>query len=325
MPKLSYVKALNRALGEEMERDPSVFVMGEDLRLALTNVSAGLLDRFGPQRVIETPLSEQGFTNFATGAAMAGRRPVVEYQIPFLLLLVVEQISNQANKFRLMSGGQTRVPVTYVLPGTGWRPGWGAQHSDQPYSIFAHLGVKTVLPATVPDAYGLLLTAIRDDDPVVVFCPMPLLGVREDVVLADLAPVPLGVGRVCRDGTDVTVVATGHLVHDALAVAEELADDASIEVFDPRSLFPFDWSGLAASLERTGRLVVIDDSNRSCGLGGEILATAAEEMRLVAPPKRVTRPDGAVVIGCEPALDRAVQPNREQLVAAVREVVKRGA
>ena len=324
MPKLSYVKALNRALGEEMERDPSVFVMGEDLRLALTNVSAGLLDRFGPQRVIETPLSEQGFTNFATGAAMAGRRPVVEYQIPFLLLLVVEQISNQANKFRLMSGGQARVPVTYVLPGTGWRPGWGAQHSDQPYSIFAHLGVKTVLPATVPDAYGLLLTAIRDDDPVVVFCPMPLLGVREDVVLADLAPVPLGVGRVCREGTDVTVVATGHLVPDAVAVADELADEVSIEVFDPRSLFPFDWSGLAASLERTGRLVVIDDSNRSCGLGGEILATAAEEMRLVAPPKRVTRPDGAVVIGCEPALDRAVQPNREQLVTAVREVVKRG-
>jgi pyruvate dehydrogenase E1 component beta subunit len=325
MPKLSYVKALNRALGEEMERDPSVFVMGEDLRLALTNVSAGLLDRFGPQRVIETPLSEQGFTNFATGAAMAGRRPVVEYQIPFLMLLVVEQISNQANKFRLMSGGQARVPVTYVLPGTGWRPGWGAQHSDQPYSIFAHLGVKTVLPATVPDAYGLLLTAIRDDDPVVVFCPMPLLGVREDVVLADLAPVPLGVGRVCRQGTDVTVVATGHLVPDAVAVADELADEVSIEVFDPRSLFPFDWSGLAASLERTGRLVVIDDSNRSCGLGGEILATAAEEMRLVAPPKRVTRPDGAVVIGCEPALDRAVQPNREQLVTAVREVVKHGA
>lgn len=324
MPKLSYVKALNRALGEEMERDPSVFVMGEDLRLALTNVSAGLLDRFGPQRVIETPLSEQGFTNFATGAAMAGRRPVVEYQIPFLMLLVVEQISNQANKFRLMSGGQATVPVTYVLPGTGWRPGWGAQHSDQPYSIFAHLGVKTVLPATVPDAYGLFRTAIRDDDPVVVFCPMPLLSLREDVVMAELAPVPLGVGRVCREGTDVTVVATGHLVHDALAVAEDLADEVSIEVFDPRSLFPFDWAGLAASLERTGRLVVLDDANRSCGLGGEILATAAEEMHLVAPPKRVTRPDGAVVIGCDPALDRAVQPNREQLVTAVREVVKRG-
>lgn len=324
MPKLSYVKALNRALGEELERDPSVFMLGEDIRHALTNVAAGLRDRFGPDRVIETPLSEQGFTNFATGAAMAGRRPVVEYQIPFLLLLVLEQIANQANKFSLMSGGQTSVPVTYLLPGTGWRPGWGAQHSDQPYGVFAHLGVKTVLPATPTDAYGLLLTAIRDDDPVVVLAPMPLLGLREDVVLAELAPVPLGEGKVCRPGTDLTLVAVGHLVHDALAVAEELADEVSIEVFDPRTVYPFDWQGLAGSVEKTGRLVVVDDTNRSCGLGAEVLATAAEEMRLVAPPKRVTRPDGAVVIGCAPELDRAVQPSREQLVSAVREVLKRG-
>jgi pyruvate/2-oxoglutarate/acetoin dehydrogenase E1 component len=322
MPKLSYAKALNRALGDEMARDPSVFVMGEDIHLGLTQTTTGLLDRFGPRRVVQTPLSEQGFTNFATGAAMAGKRPVVEYQIPFLLLLVIEQIANQANKFALMSGGQTRVPVTYLLPGTGWRPGWGAQHSDQPYSVFAHLGVKTVIPATPTDAYGLLTTAIRDDDPVMVFAPMPALGIREDVDYADLVPVPLGVGLVRRAGTDVTVVAVGHLVHDALAVAEELAGEVSVEVFDPRSLYPFDWAGLAASLERTGRLVVFDDSNRSCGLAGEILATAAEEMRLDAPPKRVTRPDGAVVIGCAPALDLAVQPSRAQLPTAIRTVLK---
>jgi acetoin:2,6-dichlorophenolindophenol oxidoreductase subunit beta len=323
MPKLSYVKALNRALGEEMARDPSVFVLGEDLRLALTNTTAGLYDRFGPQRVIETPLSEQGFTNFATGAAMAGRRPVVEYQIPFLTLLVIEQIANQANKFALMSGGQLKVPVTYLIPGTGWRPGWGAQHSDQPYSLFTHLGVKTVLPATPSDAYGLFLSAIRDDDPVVVWGPMPLLQVREDVDFATLAPIPLGVGRVHRPGTDVTVVATGHMVPDALAVADQLADEVSVEVFDPRTLYPFDWRGLAESLAKTGRLVVIDDSSRMCGLAAEVLATAAEEMRLVAPPKRVTRPDGAVVIGCDPALDRAVQPSREQLVTAVQQLVRR--
>jgi pyruvate dehydrogenase E1 component beta subunit len=323
MPKLSYTKALNRALGDEMERDPSVFILGEDIRLALTNAAAGLRDRFGPDRVIETPLSEQGFTNFATGAAMAGRRPVVEYQIPFLLLLVLEQISNQANKFALMSGGQTSVPVTYLLPGTGWRPNWGAQHSDQPYAVFANLGVKTVVPATPIDAYGLLVSAIRDNDPVVVLAPHPLLNLREDVDLAELAPTPLGLGRVCREGTDVTVVAVGHLVHDALAVAEQLADEVSIEVFDPRTVYPFDWHGLAASLDRTGRLVVFDDTNRSCGLAAEILATAAEEMRLVTPPKRVTRPDGAVVVGCGSELDLAVQPSREQLAAAVQQVVKR--
>lgn len=324
MPKLSYVKALNRALGEELERDPSVFVLGEDIRLALTNAAAGLYDRFGPQRVIETPLSEQGFTNFATGAAMAGRRPVVEYQIPFLTLLVAEQIANQANKFPLMSGGALKVPVTYLVPGTGWRPGWGAQHSDQPYSVFVHLGVKTVLPATPTDAYGLFLSAIRDDDPVVVWAPLPLLQVREDVDMAALAPVPLGVGRVHRTGTDVTVVATGHLVPEAVAVADQLAGEVSVEVFDPRTLYPLDWPGLAASVEKTGRLVVIDDSSRSCGFAGEVLATAAEEMPLVAPPKRVTRPDGAVVIGCDPELDRAVQPSREQLATAIQEVVKHG-
>ncbi|GAA4687201.1 alpha-ketoacid dehydrogenase subunit beta [Phytohabitans rumicis] len=322
MPKLSYTKALNKALTDEMERDPAVFVLGEDIKFALNNVTTGLLDRFGPQRVLETPLSEQGFTNFATGAAMAGRRPVVEYQIPFLLLLVLEQIANQANKFALMSGGQVAVPVTYLLPGTGWRPGWGAQHSDQPYSVFAHLGVKTVIPATPTDAYGLFTTAIRDDDPVVVFCPMPALGIREEVSYVDLVPVPLGVGRVCRPGTDVTVVAIGHLVHEALAVADELSGELSVEVFDPRTLYPFDWAGLAASLERTGRLVVFDDSNRHCGIGAEILATAAEEMPLIAPPKRVTRPDGAVVVGCSPELDRAVQPTRPQLLAAIQAVTK---
>jgi len=321
MPKLSYLKALNRALGDEMDRDPSVFVLGEDMNFALTNVTAGFLERFGPERILEMPLTEQGFTNFATGAAMAGRRPVIEFQIPFLLLLVFEQITNQANKFRLMSGGQTSVPVTYLMPAAGWRMAWGAQHSDQPYSMFAHMGVKTVLPATPTDAYGLLATAIRDDDPVVFFGPLASLGVREDVDYADLQPIPLGVGRVHRPGDDVTVVALGHLVHDALAVAEELSGEASIEVFDPRSVYPFDWNGLARSLERTGRLVVIDDSNRSCGLGGEILATAAEEMRLIAPPKRITRPDGAMV-GAAPELDVVLQPTREQLVAAIRRVLK---
>ena len=323
MPKLSYQKALNRALGDEMERDPAVFLLGEDVKHALTNTTHGLLDRFGPDRIVETPLSEQGFTNFATGAAMAGLRPVVEFQIPFLLLLVFEQITNQAAKFRQMSGGQVRVPVTYLLPSAGWRKEWGGQHSDQPYALFAHMGVKTVLPTTPTDAYGLLLTAIRDDDPVVFFAPIAALGIREDVDYAELAPVPLGVGRVHREGSDVTVVAIGHLVHDALAVAEELAGEVSVEVFDPRTVHPFDWAGLAASVGRTGRLVVVDDGTRSCGLAAEILATAAEEFPLVAAPARVTRPDGAI-LGAVPQLDLAMQPSREQIAVAVQKVLKSG-
>ncbi len=328
MPKLSYLKALNYALGDEMERDETVCVIGEDVAAAATNVTAGLFKRFGPRRVLDTPISEQAFTGFATGAALAGRRPVVEYQIPALLFLAFEQIANQAHKFSLMTGGQARVPVTYLVPNSGSREGWAVQHADHPYSMFAHVGVKTAVPATPADAYGLLATAIRDDDPVVLFAPAAALGLREDVDFASLGPVPLGVGRIHRGGTDVTVVAVGHLVQDAIAVADELAagvgDDGarpiSVEVFDPRTLYPFDWAGLSASLERTGRLVVLDDSNRTCGIGAEILATASEEMRLVAPPRRVTRPDGAVLPFAR-GLDLAMQPGREQLRRAIRGVV----
>jgi pyruvate/2-oxoglutarate/acetoin dehydrogenase E1 component len=321
--KLSYTRALNQALAAEMERDPAVLLLGEDVRHALTNVTVGLFDRFGPERIVETPLSEQGVTNFATGAAMAGLRPVVEYQIPFLLMLVFEQIVNQANKFPMMSGGQARVPVTYLLPAAGWRSGWGGQHSDEPYSLFAHYGVKTVVPATPSDAFGLFVSAIRDDDPVVVFAPIGSLAIRQDVAPGELVPVPLGTGLIRREGRDVTVVAIGHLVYDALAVADQLADQVSIEVLDPRTLYPFDWDALAESLAKTGRLVVTDDSNRTCGMAAEILATATEEMHLVAPPRRITRPDGAI-LGSVPELDLALQPSRQLLADAVLKVVKGG-
>lgn len=322
MPRLSYLKALNRALADELAADESVFLLGEDVRVAASSLTAGLADRFGPDRVIDTPLSEQGFTSFATGAALAGMRPVIEFQIPSLLFLTFEQIANQAHKFSLMTGGQCRVPVTYVITGSGSRTGWAGQHSDHPYSLLAHVGVKTVVPATPQDAYGLLRAAIQDDDPVALFAPSGALGIRADVEYAHLAPVPLGQGVVHRVGTDVTVVAVGHLVQDALVVADELAGVASIEVFDPRTLHPFDWPGLSASVARTGRLVVFDDSNRSCGMAGEIIASVVERQSLLAPPRRVTRPDGAVLPFAE-ALDRAVQPGREQLRTAIRQVLRR--
>ena len=320
MPLLSYLRAINRALGDEMERDSSVFVTGEDIRYALSNTTNGLFERFGPERVLETGAVEQAMANFAIGAAMAGRRPVVEYQQPFLAMLVFEPIVNQGNKMLLMSGGRATVPVTFLVL-SGWRSGWGAQHSDQPHSVFVHYGVKSVMPATPTDAYGLLTTAIRDDDPVMVFAPLGAHSIRENVVFADLAPVPLGVGRVHREGSDVTVVAVGHRVADALAVADDLATEISVEVFDPRTLYPFDWDGLAESLDKTGRLLVVDDSNRFCGFAAEIVATAAEEMHLVTRPRRITRSDGAV-LGCLPELDVALQPCREQLAIAIREIAK---
>lgn len=321
MPRLSYTKALNRALADELERDPDVCVFGEDIGAGIAQVTLGLLKRFGPDRVVDTPLSEQAFTSMATGAAMCGMRPVIEFQIPSLLFLTFEQIVNQAHKMSLMTGGQVSVPVTYVVPGSGSRVGWAGQHSDHPYSIFAHVGVKTAVPATPVDAYGLLVSAIRDDDPVVLFAPAGAMNVRDDIEFETLAPVPFGTARIHRAGSDVTVVAVGHLVHTALEAAGELAGEISVEVFDPRTVYPFDWAGLAESVARTGRLVTIDDSNRSCGIGAEVIATVVEEMALVAAPKRVTRPDGAVLpFALE--LDQAVQPGKDQLITAIRTVMK---
>ncbi|WP_030491339.1 alpha-ketoacid dehydrogenase subunit beta [Micromonospora chokoriensis] len=319
MPRLSYRRALTRALADELTRDEAVFLLGEDIQVGASLVTTGLAKRFGTDRVRDTPLSEQAFTSFATGAALAGLRPVIEFQIPSLLFLVFEQIVNHAHKFPLMTGGQCSVPVTYLVPGSGSRTGWAGQHSDHPYSLFAHVGVVTVVPATPADAYGLLVTAIRHDDPVVVFAPAGAMDVRDDV--DDLVPVPLGRGRIHRFGDDVTVVAIGHLVHDALAVAEELADQVSVEVFDPRTLYPFDIDGLTESVARTGRLVVLDDGNRSCGMAAEIIASVVERVRLLAPPRRVTRPDGAV-LPFAPALDRAVQPGRDQLATAIHLTMK---
>ncbi|MFG2048944.1 alpha-ketoacid dehydrogenase subunit beta [Micromonospora sp. NPDC048935] len=321
MPRLSYRRALTRALADELARDEAVFLLGEDVQVGASLVTTGLARRFGTDRVRDTPLSEQAFTSFATGAALAGLRPVIEFQIPSLLFLVFEQIVNHAHKFPLMTGGQCSVPVTYLVPGSGSRTGWAGQHSDHPYSLFAHVGVVTVVPATPADAYGLLVTAIRHDDPVVVFAPAGAMDVRDDV--EDPAPVPLGRGRIHRFGDDVTVVAIGHLVHDALAVAAELADQVSVEVFDPRTLYPFDIDGLTESVARTGRLVVLDDANRSCGMAAEIIASVVERVRLLAPPRRVTRPDGAV-LPFAPALDRAVQPGRDQLATAIHLTMKDG-
>ena len=322
MTQIRYLPAMGKALRDEMAADPSVFVIGEDVRASLRGVTKGLFEEFGAERVLDMPISEQMFTGFATGAALAGRRCVVEYQIPSLLYLAFEQIANQAQKLRLMTGGQARVPVVYLVPGSGARLGLAAQHSDHPYSLFAHAGVKTVLPSTAEDAYGLMLSAIRDDDPVLYLAPAAVLPLRGELS-DDAGPVPIGSGRIHRGGTDVTVVAVGHLVQEALALAEELEGEVSVEVLDPRTLYPFDWALLRGSLERTGRLVVVDDSNRTCGLAGEILATAAEEMQLVARPRRVTRADAPIAFAVE--LERAVLPSRDQLRAAVLATLEEGA
>lgn len=322
MPRMRYQQALAKALGDEMRADPSLFVLGEDVRASLRGITKGLAAELGPDRVIDTPISEQAFTGFAMGAALAGRKAVVEFQIPSLLFTAFEPIVNQAQKFHLMTGGQANVSVTYLVPGSGARLGLAAQHSDNPYAMFVQAGVKTVVPAAASDAYGLFVTAMRDPDPVVLFAPAAALGTREEVP-EEIAAVPLGSGRIHREGSDVTVVAVGHLVHDALAVAAELEGEISVEVFDPRTLLPFDWDLLADSVERTGRLVVFDDANRSCGFAAEVVATAAEELPLQSPPRRVTRADAPIPFAVE--LELALLPSRQDLLDAVRAVVKEGA
>ena len=247
-----------------MARDPSVFVIGEDVRASLRGVTKGLFDEFGPDRVLDMPISEQAFTGFATGAALAGRRCVVEFQIPSLLYLAFEQIANQAQKLRLMTGGQAAVPVVYLVPGSGARPA-GRPALRPP--------VLAVRPRRREDGgaghAGRRLRAAAVGDP----RRRPGAVSRRRPCCRCAASCPTSRSR-CRSaaaastatGTDVTVVAVGHLVHDALAVAEELADEISVEVFDPRTLYPFDWELLAESLGRTGRLVVFDDSNRTLRL-----------------------------------------------------------
>lgn len=319
MPALRYQQALAKALLDQMSADPSVCVLGEDVGHSLRGVTRGLQEKFGMQRVLDTPLSEQAFTSFATGAALSGMRPVVEYQIPSLLYLAFEQIVNQAHKFHLMTGGQASVPVTYLVPGSGARMGLAGQHSDNPYSLFVHAGVKTVVPSCADDAYGLLTAAIQDDDPVIVFAPAAILGSRSEVP-DDPFIVPIGSGRVRREGNDVTILAVGHLVDEAMLVAEELSEAVSCEVVDPRSLYPMDWDLLLASVSKTRRLVVFDDSNISCGFAAEVVATVAEISSVIARPRRVTRAD--CVIPFAPGLEAALLPTQKQLVAAVHAVME---
>jgi pyruvate dehydrogenase E1 component beta subunit len=313
MQTLRYQQALGAAVRDAMIADDNVIYLGEDVEQSLRGISAGLSVEF-PGRVRDTPISEAAFTGFATGAAMAGRRPIVEFQIPTLLYVAFDQIVNQAQKIRLMTGGQTRVPVTYLFPGSGARLGLAGQHSDHPYSILAHLGVKTLVPATAEDAYSLMRASIDDDDPVALFLPAACLHRKSPVTMATGV---LGTATVERAGSDVTLVATGHLVHDALALAEDLSAQVDIEVVNARSIFPFDWGLLEASVAKTGRLIAADDSSLTCGLSSEVVATAAERMHhlLKAPPVRVARAEATVPFSVD--LERAIVPSKRHLRIAL--------
>ncbi|MFQ5828795.1 MAG: alpha-ketoacid dehydrogenase subunit beta [Candidatus Methylomirabilia bacterium] len=321
MRQLRYLEALTEALREEMRRDSRVVVIGEDVRHSLRGLTKGIVGEFGQNRIFDTPISEAGYTGLATGSAMAGLRPVVEYQINALLFVAFDQLVDQAQKLRYMMGGQGTIPVTYLVVASGARRGLAGQHSDHPYPLLLHMGMKAVMPSTSKDAKGLLKAAIREDDPVVVFCPAPLLALRGPVPEEEYT-IPLGEAEVKREGTDLTIVAVGPLVPEALKVAETLgAEGVSAEVVDPRSLLPLDRQILLGSVRKTGRVVIFDDSNRTCGFAAELAAVIAEEAweSLRAPIRRIARADVPVPFSLP--LEAYVLPARERLLAECQAIL----
>jgi pyruvate dehydrogenase E1 component beta subunit len=320
MRDIGFIQAINEALAEEMERDPSVFIMGEDVRLGAFGATRGLIDRFGAQRVRNTPISEAGFAGAGVGAAMAGMRPVVEIEFASFLYCCFDQVCNQAGKLRYMSGGQARMPITFRCV-YGAMGSAAAQHSEVVYPQFlAAPGLKIVVPSDAADMKGLLKAAIRDDDPVLVF-EHGRLGFTTGPVPDGDHVIPLGKGAVKREGQDVTIVAIGAMVPKALSVAEELAGDGlSVEVFDPRSLVPLDEAGLLASVAKTGRVVVVDEGHRRGGAAGDLVAVIIDQGfdYLNAPIKRVTALDTPIPFS--PSLEEFVLPSEAKIKAAVLDV-----
>jgi pyruvate dehydrogenase E1 component beta subunit len=319
--QISYTEALREALDEELKRDPTAFLMGEDVVTGTFGVSSGLIDVHGPERIRNTPISEAGIVGAGLGAALAGARPIVELQFASLVYLSMDQLANQVAKVRYMSGDQVHAPIT-IRTAVAMGVGAGAQHSDTPHALLAHTpGLKIAVPSNPRDAKGLLKTAIRDDDPVVVFEHATLGGVIGEVPDEEEL-IPLGQARVAREGSDVTVVAIGSAVPHAMAAAAALQEDGiSAEVLDPRTIVPMDWDTVLSSVAKTGRLVVVDDANPTCSFAAEVAAVVAEHAfsDLRAPIRRVAREHTPTPFS--PPLEKRILVDAAKVEAAVRALV----
>jgi pyruvate dehydrogenase E1 component beta subunit len=318
MARIRLIQAINQALHEEMARDDRVTMIGEDIRISLFGDSRGLLDAFGPERVLDAPLSESLLSGMTVGAAATGLRPVLHLMYGNFLYTAWDAIANQAAKLRYMTGGQVSLPLVFMAVFGGGRS-QGAQHSDSIHSMLVNLGgLKVVMPATPADAKGLMKASIRDNNPVVFLQSAGRGGDAGEVPDGDWI-VPLGVADVKRPGSDVTVIAIGAMVRLAMRAADVLANEGvSVEVVDPRTLRPLDSPTLLNSVRKTGRVVVIDEGRLSCGMASEISAMIAEEAfhALRAPIRRVTAFD--VPIPFSPALESLVLPTEGRLVEAIR-------
>ncbi|MDX6563838.1 MAG: acetoin:2,6-dichlorophenolindophenol oxidoreductase subunit beta [Gaiellales bacterium] len=323
--ELTFAQAINEALTEEFERDERVILIGEDVGRAggVYKISEGLYDRFGPERVIDSPISEAGITGVALGAAMTGLRPVVELMFGDFTTLAMDQIVNQAAKVRYMSGGALAAPLV-VRTTLGAGRSLGAQHSQSLHAWFAHVpGLKVLMPGSPEDAKGLLKAAIRSDDPVVYFEDKAAYRERGPVPSGDVV-TPIGVARICREGSDVTLVAISSMVTVALAAAHELEGHGiSAEVVDPRSLTPLDEATLLASVAKTSRCIVIDEGHGRFGASAELAAVIARGafFHLNAPVERIAASD--VPVPFNPRLEAATIPDAERVVASARAMVGR--
>ena len=323
MRKITYAKAVSEAMDEEMARDESVFVIGEDVDLCggVYNLTENLVEHHGARRVIGTPISEQGFIGLAVGAAMTGLRPVVEIMYMDFIMLAMDQLVNQMAKLPYMSGGQFSMPVT-VRAQAGAGTAEAAQHSQSIEAWFAHTpGFKVVMPGTVYDAKGLLKSAIRDNNPVLVVENRVLFYEEEEVPDGEWT-VPLGEADVARQGDDVTVIALGYARRKALGAAAKLAGEISVEVIDPRSIVPLDMKTILASIEKTGHVLVVHESPTRCGVGAEIVRRIVEEGFdcLDAPPRVFAGAD--VPIPFSPALEPACLPQEDTIAAAIEELMR---
>jgi pyruvate/2-oxoglutarate/acetoin dehydrogenase E1 component len=330
--KLSTSKAMVEAIAQEMDRDPSVVYLGEDVGSygGIFSSTTGLLDRFGPDRVIDTPISETAFIGLGIGAAVEGMRPIVELMFADFMGVCLDQIYNHMAKIHFESGGNVKVPMVLTTAvGGGYSD--GAQHSQCLWGMFAHLpGMKVVVPSNPADAKGLMAAAIRDDSPVVYMFHKGVMGLPwmaknarsiGDVPEGDHV-VPIGKAAVAREGSDVTVVTISLSVHHALDVAEKLSGEGiSVEVLDLRSLVPLDRDAILASVRKTGRLVVVDEDYQSFGMSGEVVATVtdADPSMLRTAVQRVAVPD--VPIPYAHVLEYAVLPRPERIEEAVRRAV----
>ena len=322
---LTYAEALNEALREEMQRDRTVFVMGEDVAVwgggGIFGVTKGLVEEFGEGRVRDTPISEEIIAAAAIGAAATGTRPVAEIMYVDFIGLAMEPIVNQAAKMRYMFGGKIALPVVIRAQEGGGR-GNAAQHSQSLEAWFAHIpGLKVAVPSTPHDAKGLLKTAIRDDNPVI-FLEHKVLYFTKGEVPEGEYTIPFGQADVKREGTDVTVVGIHTQVLEALKAAEELEGEGiSVEVIDPRTVSPLDIDTIVKSVEKTGRLVVSHQAYEQGGIGGEIIARVVDRAfdYLDAPPQRVCGKN--VPVPYAETLERAALPYKEEIVEAIRRVL----